>query len=332
MIYNNPIAAAPVFAEQIAQAERILLLTHVNPDGDAVGSMLGMWHALNAMGKQVLPLASSPLPSYALGLPGVSQIQVFQGGMPLPESDLVVMLDTASLERVGRIYEQHHAALLERPLLIVDHHVTNEGGGLVNLIVPEAASCAELVYALLRAMDVTIGPAAATCLLLGLTTDTQSFQTSGTGAAALNAAAELLELGADHQAVVKQVYFSMPYSTLLLLGLALGQLRREGELLWTRVTQEMLRATGAEDEAGDEVVRQIQRCAGGRAFVLFKERHDGSVKISLRSSPGIDVAALATIWSGGGHTQAAGATLPMGLDAAEAEVLPRLRAMLRDGH
>lgn len=329
MISYEPLNVAPLIAAHIAEAKRILLLTHVNPDGDAIGSLLGMWHALNDMGKIAFPLASSALPSYAQHLPGIEHVRVFQSGSPLPEHDLIIMVDTASLQRVGRIYEQHAQALAQSPLIIVDHHVTNAGEGLVNLIVPEAASCAELVYQLLMAMSAPVSKQAATCLLLGQYTDTQSYQTSSTRAETLRRGAELIDAGAEHRAIIQRVFFDTPHSTLLAMGMALCAMQREGALLWTRMTQEMLRATGAEDEAGDETMRAMQRSSGGQIFVLFKERRDGTVKISLRSVPGINVAAIATRWGGGGHTQASGATLEMGLDDAEREVLPVLRAALQ---
>lgn len=328
MFTSNPSIAAPAIAERIGAATRILLLTHVNPDGDAIGSLLGVYHALTALGKTALPLASSALPSYADQLPGVGKVAVFRPGTALPAHDLILMVDTASLARVGRIYEEHGPTLTQRPLIIIDHHATNVGEGSVNLIDERRASCAELVFDLLKALGAPIGPEAATCLQLGITTDTQSYQTNSTNAVSLRASAELLELGADQQAIVRRVYFHTPYSTLQLVGQALARLQRDGALFWTSITIEMIRATGAEDEAGDEVVKLMQRTAGGRVFVLFKERFDGTVKISLRSTPGIDVAAIAQSWGGGGHRQAAGATLPMGLEAAYAEVLPVLRAAL----
>ncbi len=328
MIYTDPVAAAPAFAAQIARAQRILLLTHINPDGDAIGSLLGACHALLAIGKQPIALAASALPSYSDALPGVELVTVYQPGDALPDCDLIWMLDTASLERVGQIFGDHGPAMLARPLIIVDHHVTNEGLGTLNLIQPEAASCADLLFRLLRAMDLPITPAAATCLLLGLTTDTQSFQTSATRPQTLRTAAEMLEAGADQRLVVDAVYFSMPATTVQLAGLALGQLRREGGLLWVRVSQAMMREAGAADEATDETMIRLQRTAGMRVAALFKERANGHVKISLRSKPGINVAEIARTWGGGGHTQAAGADLPMGLDAAEAAVLPLLRAAI----
>jgi phosphoesterase RecJ-like protein len=328
MIHTAAAAAAPAVAGALDKAERILLLTHINPDGDAIGSLLGVWHTLRAMGKQAIPLASSALPTYALSLPGAEHIQVYEPGMRLPDADLIWMVDTADLTRVGAIYDEHADELAARPLIIVDHHVTNVGGGQINLIDAQAASCAEVVYRLLREMQAPVSPEAATCLLLGITTDTQSFQTSSTEPRTLRTAADLLEAGADQFSVIQAVYNATPFGTAHLLGLSLSQVQRDNGMVWTHISQEMMQQTGADDGAYDDVVNVLQRLDGVRICVLFKEREDGSTKISLRSKPGIDVAALARTWNGGGHTQAAGATLPMGLDAAQEAVLPVLREQL----
>ncbi|MEI7771715.1 MAG: bifunctional oligoribonuclease/PAP phosphatase NrnA [Chloroflexales bacterium] len=325
MIYTDPAAAAPAFAQQLSQAQRILLLTHINPDGDAIGSLLGAYHVLHAIGKEPIPVAASTLPAYSAVLPGVEHVTIYQTGDQLPDCDLIWMLDTAALERVGQIYRDHGPAMTSRPLIIVDHHVTNDGLGTFNLIEPHAASCADLLFRLVRAMGLPISPAAATCMLLGTTTDTQSFQTSATTPQTLRTAAEMLDAGADQRLVVNAVYFSVPAETVQLSGLALGLLQREGGLLWSRVSQAMLAAAGAADEATDEAIMRIQRVRGMLVSAVFKERADGTVKISLRSVPGINVAEIARTWGGGGHAQAAGADLPMGLDEAEATVLPLLR-------
>lgn len=329
-IYTIASQAAPALVEQIERASRILVLTHINPDGDAIGSLLGIWHMLHAMGKRALPLASSPLPGYATWLPGAEHIRVYQPGMALPDADLVIMVDTATLGRVGRIYDEHTQALMSLPIVIIDHHVTNDGAGMVNLITPEAASTCELLFELFQVLGVAISPEMATCLLMGVTTDTQSFQTSATTATSLRVAAHLLELGAEQNRIVREVYYALPASSAELIGRALTEMHRDGALAWTRVTLAMMRATGAEDEAVDEVVRIMQRIAGVRALVVFKERQDGSTKISLRSVQPINVAQLATRWGGGGHAQAAGATLTMRPEQAEHNVLPHLRDLVRE--
>jgi phosphoesterase RecJ-like protein len=237
------------------------------------------------------------------------------------------MVDTANPQRIGKIYNDHAAFLENHPLVIVDHHVTNTGLGTVNLIDSDAASCAELLYALFAAMEAPVTPEAATCLLMGLTTDTQSFQTSSTRAQSLRVAADLMEHGANNYAIVQQVYYSTAYSTAHLLGLSLSKLQHDDGLIWTHISQEMADTTGADDAAYDDVVAVMQRIEGMKIVVLFKERSEG-VKISLRSKPGVDVSELAKIWGGGGHAQAAGATLNMDLAAAEREVLSRLRTYL----
>ncbi|MEN9938612.1 MAG: hypothetical protein RLZZ387_5191 [Chloroflexota bacterium] len=328
MLYTDPAQAAAPFAELIARANRILLLTHVSPDGDAIGSLLGMWHALRALGKDATPLALPPIPFYAEWLPGIDQVQLYRRGAELPPCDLVMMLDTASPSRTGTIYEEHAAALAGLPLAIVDHHVTNDGLGSLNLINPASASTCELLYGLFSAMDLPILPELATCLLLGHTTDTQSYQTSATTPRALRTGADLLGLGADHASVVREVYYALPASSAKLMGLTLVGLRAEPGIAWARVTRAMMQESGAEDEAADEVIRVLQRIGEAQVLALFKERADGTTKLSLRSRPPLNVAQLAQRWGGGGHVQAAGATLLMPPAEAETEVLPLLRELV----
>jgi phosphoesterase RecJ-like protein len=326
--YTHYHEAAPAFCAAIDAAQRILLLSHTNPDGDAIGSLLGVYHSLRAIGKTPIALASSAVPTYTLDLPGAQDLLVYTAGRPLPATDLIWLMDTAALARVGRIYDEHQATLANSPLIIVDHHVTNTGEGRLNLVDAGSASCAELLFRLLRAMELPVPPAAATCLLMGMTSDTQSFQTSSTNAQSLRSYADLLDAGADHAAVIRAMYFAVPASTVRLSALALSAMHVQDGLIWTTIDRAMLAETGAEDEAGDDVVQRMQRVTGMRACVLFKERFDGTVKISLRSTPALSVAAIAQRWGGGGHAQAAGATLAMSLTEAYAEVLPVLRAAL----
>lgn len=328
MIYTDPAEAAPAFQQRLSAAKRILLLTHINPDGDAIGSQLGLFHTLRELGKQPIALASPPLPSYVLGLPGIEYVTTYSPGMALPEVDLVWLVDTAAIDRIGDISKDHATTLTERPLLIVDHHVTNSGGGQVNLIDPGSASCAELLFRLLRAMQLPVSPAAATCLLMGTYTDTQSFQTSATSSPSLRTAADLLDAGADQHAIVEAVYYAIPLSTIRLTAMALSTIQSEGGLVWATVSREMLAEAGANEDATDDTVKRMQQVEGMRACVLLRERADGTVKISLRSRPGIDVARVAGNWGGGGHTQAAGATLQMGLTEAVEVVLARLREVV----
>lgn len=330
MIYTDAASAAPAISAQIAAAETILILTHVNPDGDAIGSMLGVWHYLNSLGKHAIPLASSPLPNYTTWLPGVEAVHVYQPQSELPAADLTILVDTASLNRIGQIHTDHAEALSQRPMIVIDHHITNDGIAAVNLIKPSAASTCELIYELLEALAVEISPELATCLQIGIVTDTQSFQTTATKPGSLHASAALLAAGADNNTIVQRVYRSIPLSTAMVLGASLSIMQAEPGIVWTMITQAMQQQANASDDASDDVMQLLQRLGDIKAILLCKERKDGTTKISLRSQPPINVAEIAQVWGGGGHTQAAGATLPFGPEQAAQEVLPYLRRAIAD--
>jgi phosphoesterase RecJ-like protein len=330
MIFTDPATFAPHFAAQIAAARRPLILSHINPDGDAIGSLLGVWHAMRLMGKQATALAMPPIPSYAAWLPGAEHIQIYHRGDRLPECDLVIMVDTATIARAGLVAEEHSATLDTLPLVIIDHHVTNDGAGGLDLIQPASASTCVLLHQLFTVLGLAHDPALATCLLLGIITDTQSFQISSTTGTSLRAAAALLDAGAAHRQVIDRVYNSLPASGALLIGLALAGMRCEDGVAWAAVTRTMMQDTGAPDDTIDEVIQVMRRVGEAMVLVLFKENRDGTTKISLRSRPPINVATFARRWGGGGHAQAAGATLPMAYDRAAREVVPLLQELVRE--
>ncbi|MGB9753412.1 MAG: phosphoesterase [Roseiflexus castenholzii] len=327
MISNDPAMVAAPLNEYIAAAQHTLILTHVNPDGDAVGAALAVWHVLGALGKQRTAMLMPPIPVYAVWLPGADQIVLYQSGMALPPADLAILVDTAHLTRIGPIYDEHAAMLATLPVVVIDHHVTNDGGASLNLVDPGAASTCDLLYRLFRAMGVPIDRTIATCLLLGLTTDTQSFQTNATHPESLRVAAALLESGADHAQIIRAVYYGLPASSAALMGHALASLRYEDGVVWTTVDKRMFAETGAEEEAADEVIRVLQRIGEARVMVLFKERSDGTTKISLRARAPLNVAAIAQRWGGGGHAQAAGANLSMTPAEAAMVVVPLLKEL-----
>lgn len=328
MIYNDPSLAAAPLAERIAAAENILILTHVNPDGDAVGASLGVWHALGALGKQRTVMLTPPVPIYAQWLPGADQILFYQSGMSLPPVDLAILVDTAHLTRIGPIYDDHVATLTTVPVIVIDHHVTNDGGATLNLIDPDAASTCDLLYRLLCAMGVPVDSTIATCLLLGLITDTQSFQTSATRPASLRTAAALLEAGADHGQIIRAVYYGLPANSAALMGRALAGLRCEDGVVWTTVDKGMFAETGAEEEAADEVIRVLQRIGEAQVMALFKERHNGTTKVSLRARAPLNIAEIAQRWGGGGHAQAAGANVSVTPAEAAATIVPLLKDLV----
>ncbi len=322
MIYTTVADAAAPLAQVIAGKHHILVISHVNPDGDAIGSVVGLGLALEQQGHQTTWLVPTPVPAFVARLPGADRVQSYSHDQHLsPTIDLVILVDTGDVQRIARIWQEQQTYLLARPMLVIDHHVTNSGEGLCNLVDPSTSSTCELIYGLLHAWELEFTPVLATALLFGIMTDTQSFRTSNTTPSALRAAADLLEHHADREAIVRDVYHNTPFTYGKLLALALGAMHRSGDIVWTYVSQEMQRNAGADDEAASEVTDYLAGLGEFKASALFKERRDGTVKVSFRSNPPVDVAAVAVQWGGGGHRQAAGCTIMLPYSQAEPLVI-----------
>jgi phosphoesterase RecJ-like protein len=327
MRFDDARHAAPAFAAALGAAQQPLVLTHINPDGDAIGAMLSVVRAFALRQVTASALIWPALRRSSGTLAGSDQIMCYQRGMPLPAADLVVLVDTASIARLGPIGEEHGAWLAARPMVLVDHHVTNDAGASLNLIDTGAASTCELLVQLFDAMGWALDADAATALLLGIVSDTQGFQTLATRPASLRAAADLIDRGASHQQVVTALHFSLPAATAALVGQALARMQYVDGVAWTVVTEAMFVATRTRPEDGGEVMQVLQRLAGLRACALLRE-HGATTRLSLRSRPPVDVSLLAARLGGGGHRQAAGATLALPLDEAVALVIPALRALV----
>ena len=333
MLYSTAASAAPPLARLLGwdggSRPPVLLITHVNPDGDAIGSLVGLGLALESAGHHVSLLTPTPPPEFVANVPGTGRIQSFSQNQALPaDAEVVILVDTGDVRRIARVWDEAQDYLLARPLAVIDHHVTNTGEGIVNFVDPTRSSTCELIYELLCAWQLAVTPDVATALLLGVTTDTQSFRTSNTTPSALRAAADLLEFGANHELVVHDVYQNFPVSTARLIAHALLALQHDEQIVWTHVSQAMQAMTAADDDAASEVTDYLSSLGGFAASVLFKERRDGAVKVSFRSRPPIDVSAVAKQFGGGGHRQAAGCTVEAPLAEAEQLVLRALRSML----
>src|SRR4051794_3507887 len=215
MLYSTVTTAAPALAELIGtNPRRILIISHVNPDGDAIGSVIGLGLALESRGHRVSLLTPTVAPPFVANMPALERVQFFSMDPSLPSDiDLILLVDTGDVRRIGQVWETEREYVLARPIAVIDHHVTNSGEGIVNFVDPGRSSTCELIYQLLRAWDVPITPDIATALLFGVTTDTQSFRTSNTDASALRTAADLLEAGADRERIVHDVYNAIPVTT-----------------------------------------------------------------------------------------------------------------------
>ncbi|HJO34049.1 MAG TPA: DHH family phosphoesterase [Anaerolineales bacterium] len=303
-------------------AEHICVLSHTSPDGDAVGSVLGLMWALRAAGKRVSPALPDKVPSTFTFLPGSAEV-----AQQVPaDADLLVALDTADLERAGSLSRD-----LARPIDInIDHHISNSGFGRINLVASNTTATAEYLVGLLQAFGLALDGQVANCLLTGLVTDSLGFRTNSTGSATLATARKLLQYGGKLHEIYERTLHRRSFEAVKLWGQALGVARCEDGLAWTQVTLAGKAEIGYTAIGDADVISQLTAIEGAEVAVVFVERPDAEVKISWRSVSGLDVAAIAQHFGGGGHQAAAGANIHGAtLVQAERDVLKRTRAALR---
>ncbi len=300
----------------LKQAQRIFMVTHVAPDGDAVGSMLGLGWALRGLGKECVMCCGDRVPTTYSYLPGADSIQA-QG--PKGTEDLIVVLDSSDLDRLGEVGSSR--AFSEVPTLNVDHHVTNKGFGTCNLVDEKAAATAELVWDIISGLGVDVNRDIATCLLTAIVGDTRGFCTVNTTPRTLRIAAELVQAGAPLAAISSYLFNNRSLAYVRLWGKALEGVRNRDGVIWTEITQEMREEAGASEEEGSGVVSFLLGLDGTAVALVFKERDDDLVEVSLRAKPEFDVSRIAARFGGGGHPQASGLVMAGGVQAVRDRVL-----------
>jgi phosphoesterase RecJ-like protein len=312
-------------AGALGEAEHVALACHVNPDADAIGSMLGLSNFLRARGTATtcsFPNEPFDPPRWAALLPGHDSI-VPPREFP-KEPAVMVTCDAASMDRLGMLAP---AATKARTLIWIDHHVSNDGLGTIPLIDPHASSTAEVVWRLLKEMGGPVSLETATCLYAGLVTDTGRFQYQAVTPETLRLGAELREFPFEHTRLVQALYEDNATSYLKLLGVALERIELDpaADLVWSYLTQADLAGAGVHPSETDDLIDVVRTAREADVAAVLKQQRDGRFKVSMRSKGGHDVAAVAASFGGGGHRLAAGYTSPHGLT----ETVERLSAALR---
>ena len=297
--------------EAIRLGERFLVCSHSRPDGDAVGSMLAMGMLLKQLGKRADIVSADRVPAIYRGLPDADQIQTAM--RVRGPYDAVLLLECDGLERT-RLLGLDHMFLIN-----IDHHASGKYFGQLNWIDYDACSVGELVYRLVKAAGATVTPQLATCLYTTLLTDTGGFCYGGIQSRTFLLAAELTLAGANPVRIARDVYFATPISKMKLLGQALRNLHRDGELAWLWVTHGDMVEFGAAEEDCEGIVNYAVSIAGVEVAAFLRELPEGRIRVSLRSKTASDlidiqpkalnVAAIAELLGGGGHQNAAGCTL-----------------------
>jgi bifunctional oligoribonuclease and PAP phosphatase NrnA len=312
--------------QAVANAETILLVTHVSPDGDAIGSMLGLANALRERGKNVETTVSGGVPDYLQFIAGADSVK---GTLDSGDWSLMISLDASDEERTGLvgIYGRAHSP----KVINLDHHATNTMFGSIFLVNSAAVSAAEIVFDWLAYLHHPLSPEVATALLTGLVTDTRGFRTSNCTARTLQIAQQLMEAGASLADVTARTLDSKSYTMVELWKSALHSVELKKGLISATITQADLKRVGLTDVTDGGLVSLLIGVNEAKVAVVFKELAHGEVELSFRSKPGYDVAQVALALGGGGHKQASGATIPGPLIAARERVLPMLRVAVEQG-
>jgi len=322
------VRGAQEVAALLAPGRRVALTTHVNADGDGVGSEVALWHLLSARGVRAAIANPTPIPDRFDFLIPAGADRSNGAGREIESADVVVVLDISDLSRLGdlaRAITHSHA------VACIDHHVSR--GSLPagpRLVAPEAAATAELVFDLASAMGWPLSADAARALYVGILTDTGAFRFANTTPRVLRVAGALLERGVDPESIYESVYASAPEGRVRLMTEVLRTLVVEPEhgLAWVTVPPDALQRHRATVDDLDGVVEYPRSIAGVRLALLFRQLANGRVKVSMRSMGDVDVAELAHRFGGGGHKKAAGASLEGSLAEAQEQVLAAARQYL----
>jgi phosphoesterase RecJ-like protein len=318
-------------SEELRDGTRFVLVTHENPDGDALGSLVAMHGLLHALGKDsVMFMAADEFP-----LPHEYRFFDFSDVETVPPRDLdartVIFLDCGNIDRnpVGA-FKSDGAQILN-----IDHHHDNTRFGTVNHVVEDASCTAEIIWDLMRALEIEPTLEVAEALYVGLVTDTGKFMYENTGVRAHVMAAELIEAGVDVHGIYRRLYEGMPYAKLELLSRALMHVQRYdgGRLTFTRLTRDDFRMAGAEESYSEGIIDHLRSVEGTRVAALARELLSdagrGRRKVSLRATDGtVDVSVIARAGGGGGHRQAAGFATEMGEEELVAFLREQVAAQL----
>jgi phosphoesterase RecJ-like protein len=310
--------------QQFNNSNKIIVVTHTHPDGDAIGSLIAMGMSLEALNKKITLYCESLIPAVYRFLPEVHRVVNKIGNL---NYDMAVILDCGDLSRVG----QTVSYLEQIPVIVnIDHHVTNTRFGHLQLIDTSACATAEIVYRLIKQMGLTFSKSVATSIYTGILADTGSFRFSNTNKAAFAICQEMVEIGVDPHNIAQHVYGTYSLSRIKLLNLALDsiELSENGKLSIMTLTQKMFDETNTKPEDVDGLINYAQRIEDVEVAALIQEHQNGNENsrttnrfhVSLRSDGTFDVAAIAAMFGGGGHSSAAGFSIEETLSSVKSRI------------
>ncbi|MFZ5908535.1 MAG: DHH family phosphoesterase [Chloroflexota bacterium] len=305
---------------RLEAAQNVLVVSHVRPDGDAVGSLLGLGLALRQAGKTVQMALADGVPSSFRHLEGSDQVRKEPSGA----FDTFITVDCADFKRTGKPFQS-----LGVPDINIDHHITNEKFGKLNLIEGDEVATSAILTNHLPVWGMEITRPIAAALLTGIITDTLGFRTSNMTSEALRQAADLMDTGVDMPDLYMRGLVRRSFAATRYWGAGLSKLEQADGLVWGTLTLADRKACGYTGNDDADLINTISAIDGHKVGMIFVEQHDSHVKISWRAlEPGIDVSPVAKHFQGGGHAAAAGADIPGALADVQPLVLKTTREIL----
>ncbi|QEK12229.1 bifunctional oligoribonuclease/PAP phosphatase NrnA [Crassaminicella thermophila] len=310
---NNPKEIAELFYK----AHNILLLPHIIPDGDTIGSSIALYLALKKLGKNPYVLIEDDIPY------NIEFLMPYNICYDLDEEivlDLVVSIDCSDTDRLG---DRRKYVDQVKSSLNIDHHVTNTNFAMYNYVDSKAAATGELVYSIIKALEVPITKDIATCIYTALSTDTGSFKYDNTSPKTHRIAAELLEKNIDLNRITTEIYQKKPIHKVRLLSAALNTLEFyfEGKLAILSITKDMLEENKAKIEDADNFIEFARDIDGVEVGVLLKEVSKNQIKVGFRAKYDVDVSKVAKVFDGGGHKKASGCTIYSSIEEAKRNIV-----------
>ncbi len=306
--------------EKLRISKSPLILSHMRPDGDAIGSIVGLGLLLKKAGKTPHLVLEDGLPAKYRFLKGSEMIS-----KKLPDAhDLILVLDCSDLRRMGDSISGLSVDIN------IDHHITNESFGEINLVLPEYPATCAILAKYLPDWGHPLDLDSSSAFLMGIVTDTIGFRTGNVTPATLCQAAKLMESGANLSQIYNQALVSQSFPASLIWGLALSRLVRENKLIWTKITLEDRKKAGYIGRDDADLTNVLSAIEGSDVSIVFNEQNRGKVKVSWRSNAPYDVSKIAQQFGGGGHPQASGAEIKDSIEEVEKKVISQTKQYMEE--
>lgn len=314
----------------VKRYKNFLIASHMNLEGDAIGSELAFYRMLKKFGKGATIINEDDLPYGYDFLPGKNNMNKFKKGMKGVRFDCFVVLDCSDLKRTGEVYRMNTD---NKPILNIDHHISNQRFGDINWVEPNASSCSEMIYKLYKKLRLPLDREAALFLYTGILTDTGSFRYPNTSSFTHKAVSELLKYELGIPQIYKHIYENIPLQDMKLLSRILPNMRIGvgGKIASFQIKQNMLKNKKVSFDLTEHILSFARAIKNVEVAVLFKENLGvkDEVRINLRSQGRADVNKIAQFFGGGGHKTASGATVSGKIDQVRRKVLAKIKESLR---